>query len=53
MMYLTFKRLVAPENLEIRWGGDWGYLCGYRGLGGSMGCGTIGGWTWGRIKYGG
>jgi hypothetical protein len=25
MMHLTLKRLEAPGNLEIRWGGGWGH----------------------------
>jgi hypothetical protein len=33
MMHLTFKRLEAAGILGYRWGGEWGHLCGDRGLG--------------------
>ena len=47
MMYLTLKRLEAPGNLEVRWGGGLGHLGGDRvGCGGGVGCGAVGGWMW-------
>jgi hypothetical protein len=42
MMHLTLKRLEAPGNLEVWWGGD---ILVETGQEGGMGCGTVGGWT--------
>jgi hypothetical protein len=33
MMYLTLKRLEAPESLEVRWGGGWEHPHGDRWVG--------------------
>jgi hypothetical protein len=33
MMHLTLKKLEAPGNLEVRWGGGWGHPSGDRGMG--------------------
>jgi hypothetical protein len=31
MMHLTLKRMEAPGDLEVRWGGGWEHPCGDRG----------------------
>jgi hypothetical protein len=33
MIQLTLKRLKGPGILELRWGGEWEYLSGYKGCG--------------------
>jgi hypothetical protein len=49
MMYLTLKRLEAPETLEVRWGGGWGNPCGNRGVVGRR-CGM---WSSQKVDKGG
>jgi hypothetical protein len=47
MMHLTLKRLVAPWNLEVRWGGGGDIhveTSRYRGGIGWDGCETVRGW---------
>jgi hypothetical protein len=45
MKHLTLKRLEAPGNLEVRWGGGWGHPDGDGvGWGGGVGCGSVGRW---------
>jgi hypothetical protein len=45
MMHLTFKRLMVPGSLEVRWGGVWGHPSEDEvGWGGGVGCGAVRGW---------
>jgi hypothetical protein len=48
MMHLILKRLEAPGSLEVRWGGGWGHPRGDKGWEEGMGCGSSGGWMWGK-----
>jgi hypothetical protein len=50
MMHLILKRLDAPGNLEVRWGGGIHVKTGVGG--GDMECGTVGVWIGKGINYG-
>ena len=49
MMHLTLKRLEAPGNLLVRWGGGGDIHVETGVWGEGMGCGTVGGWMGDKI----